>query len=52
MRLDRVVHKSTIVSPNVDQRSISSDDSTGLIIRKKVDVDVRTQGQQEIGTPR
>ena len=38
MRLDNVVHKSTVMSARADERSIASDDSTKLIIKRTVDI--------------
>ncbi|KAK3677749.1 hypothetical protein LTR78_002599 [Recurvomyces mirabilis] len=38
IRPDGAVHKSSIVSPRADERSVSSDDSTGLIIKRTVEV--------------
>ncbi len=32
------MYKSSVVSPQADQRSVGSDDSTRVIIRKTVDV--------------
>ncbi|KAK0781638.1 hypothetical protein LTR75_014648 [Friedmanniomyces endolithicus] len=38
IRGDNVMYKSSVVSPQADQRSVGSDDSTRVIIRKTVDV--------------
>ncbi|KAK4561149.1 hypothetical protein LTR86_005104 [Recurvomyces mirabilis] len=38
IRPDGAVNKSSIVSPRADERSLSSDDSTGLIIKRTVEV--------------
>ncbi|KAK5709918.1 hypothetical protein LTR17_019366 [Elasticomyces elasticus] len=38
IRGDNVMYKSSVISPQADQRSVGSDDSTRVIIRKTVDV--------------
>ena len=38
IRGDLVAYKSSVVSPQADQRSVGSDDSTRVIIKKTVDV--------------